>query len=643
MSDVFISYARSTEALARQIGDALRALGYRVWRDDELPAHRAYSDVIEERLKAARAVVVVWSAEAVRSHWVRSEADRAREDGKIVQVNVDGARLPMPFDQIQCADLSGWKGDLSAPGWQKAAASIADLAGGVTTARAPAPAAPPKAAAEPLLAVLAFDNLSGDPEMAYFSDGVSEEIQQTVARGTDLKVIGRTSSFQFRGANKRAAHVAAELKVTHLLDGSVRRSGDRVRISAQLVECASETSLWSDRFDRELTDIFALQDEIAGAVAEALKIAFAPAPRVGPIDPAAYDLYLRARNWTLSANLDVRPRIEALVEVIAASPNFAAAWALLADSRALRLRSRGRGPAYTAMRAGVVEAAETALRLDPASGVAYAALARLQPWGDHAEREALLGRALASAPNDPDCLTEMAVLCLNLGRFQEALRYSGRACEVDPLHMLAAFWEVWTGVCAGGIAEETHHRFEAFRTRWPQEEALGASEVIAHAFAGEWALLDEATRSIRRRRLAPRNEQQLRFYESLRDPRPEIRTQIVDQLTQDLARTGTVNIIDLADAYLVGLKNETFALVEQASFAHLFDRDGPPPSSTPSTGVMFYMSPNFEMATDIRFIQLCAKMGLCDYWSETGRWPDCADKVPYDFRAEAKKLAGGHV
>ena len=125
-------------------------------------------------------------------------------------------------------------------------------------------------AARYLLAVLAFDNLSGDPALDCFSDGVSEEIRDTVARCADVKVIGRASSFQFRGPDKAAAHVAAQVHATHVLDGSVRRSGARVRISIELVECASAVSLWSKRFDRDLSDIFALQDEIAGAVAQAL-------------------------------------------------------------------------------------------------------------------------------------------------------------------------------------------------------------------------------------------------------------------------------------------------------------------------------------------------------------------------------------
>ena len=171
MSDVFISYARSTAKQAQAVAEALRALGYSVWRDDDLPSHRAYSDVIEEQLRAATAVVVIWSAEAVKSQWVRAEADVARGAGTLVQLSIDGASLPLPFNQIQCADLAGWTGGLDAPGWRKVAASIADLTGAV------APVAPVVVAkpAEPLLAVLAFDNLSGDEDLAYFSDGVSED------------------------------------------------------------------------------------------------------------------------------------------------------------------------------------------------------------------------------------------------------------------------------------------------------------------------------------------------------------------------------------------------------------------------------------------------------------------------------------
>src|SRR5947208_1352645 len=176
-TDIFISYARSTAAQAQRVAEALRALGYRVWRDDELPAHRAYTEVIEERLKAAKAVVVIWSAEAVQSHWVQSEADTARTAHKLVQLTVDGARLPRPFDRIHCADLAGWSGDASAPGWRKVVASVAELAGTPGLAPTPGPAAEASLPlpSKPSIAVMPFANLSGDPEQDYFADGMVEE------------------------------------------------------------------------------------------------------------------------------------------------------------------------------------------------------------------------------------------------------------------------------------------------------------------------------------------------------------------------------------------------------------------------------------------------------------------------------------
>ena len=119
MADVFVSYARPDEPIAHQVAEALRRAGHIVWRDDQLPAHRGYAEVIEERLKSANAVVVLWSAEAAKSQWVRAEADVARAAGTLVQATVDGSVPPLPFNQIQCADLNGWAGDAETPGWLK--------------------------------------------------------------------------------------------------------------------------------------------------------------------------------------------------------------------------------------------------------------------------------------------------------------------------------------------------------------------------------------------------------------------------------------------------------------------------------------------------------------------------------------------
>src|SRR3954451_1206833 len=129
MAHVFVSYARSDEGLAAKVADRLREVGYEVWRDDDLPAHRSYAEVIEERINGAGAVVVLWSAEAAKSQWVRAEADTARTKLTLIQASLDGTIPPMPFNQIQCADLKAWDGQRTSAGWRKLVASVAQLAG----------------------------------------------------------------------------------------------------------------------------------------------------------------------------------------------------------------------------------------------------------------------------------------------------------------------------------------------------------------------------------------------------------------------------------------------------------------------------------------------------------------------------------
>src|SRR5688572_3958078 len=196
MADIFISYARSTEEQAQRVEAALQGRGYSVWRDSELPAHRNYADVIEERLKAAKAVVVIWSADATKSQWVRAEADAARAIGTLVQVGFDGTVPPMPFNQIQCASLKDWDGDLAAPAWKKVEASIAALAGTNTSDRAQSTGQRPR---ERSICVLPFANMSGDPEQEYFSDGISEDITTDLSKVSALAVTARNTAFTYKG------------------------------------------------------------------------------------------------------------------------------------------------------------------------------------------------------------------------------------------------------------------------------------------------------------------------------------------------------------------------------------------------------------------------------------------------------------
>jgi adenylate cyclase len=436
MTDVFISYARSTAAQAQQVADALRALGYGVWRDDELPAHRAYGEVIEERLKAARAVVVIWSAEAVKSQWVQSEADLAREAGKLVQLSLDAARLPMPFDRIQCADLSGWNGDPAAAGWRKVAASVAELIAG--SAPAPGPAASARAT-PPVrklsICVLPFANMSGDAEQEYFSDGISEDIITDLSKVSALSVVARNTAFTFKGRSLKVPDVARELGVSHVLEGSVRKAGGRVRITAQLIDGAAGDHLWAERWDRDLTDIFALQDEISEAIVAALRLKLMPEEkqaieRRGTESVEAYNLYLMARRYWISGNVGDPRREDAVLRLcrraIDIDADYARAWSLTALAQHSRRFHRGKGGDDG------LAAAERALALDSTLAEPHALKANiLASHGSDDEAFVELAQALALDSESDVVNATAGLMYLRAGRLEDALRHFNKAIALS--------------------------------------------------------------------------------------------------------------------------------------------------------------------------------------------------------------------
>jgi TolB-like protein/tetratricopeptide (TPR) repeat protein len=639
MSDVFISYGHATAALqARGAAQALRALGYSVWIDDDLPAHRAFTPEIEAQLTAAKATLVIWSAEAAASHWVLSEANRAREANKLVQLRIDGARLPMPFDQIQCADLSGWSGEGEHPAWPKVAASVADLVrdGGAQRPALPSAAHADAAPVQPLLAVLAFDNLSGDPEMTYFSDGVSEEILQTVARGADLKVIGRTSSFQLRGADKAIRKVVADLNATHVLDGSVRRSGSKVRIAANLIECGRQTTLWSNSYDRDLTDVFALWDEIAASVAAALRTTLARSPPPSPIEPDVYDRFLRAQAHPVIGLEATNEQLKMLEEVVNRAPRFARGWATLAFRGARALWAFG--PAAAVTRDQTTEAAQMALRLDPHAGLAYQALGFLEPFAAYHAREALSDKAFSAAPNDPLVLSMAGHFYGIVGRTQDGLSFTRRAHDLDPLAP-----EVMNRFAIALIGErrydEAGELLDAALARWPGSDAFVGPAISIAVRQGDRGKVESLIKSWSA--TAAGNERLPTpgwFARNLLDPDLASINDYLEKLRAELVRTGTIPLLELLRVYRLGLRDEAFELIDRASFAFMFEPIGLVPWGPHFPGVVFgYAGDDF--VRDPRFLRLCAKLGLCDYWIETGKWPDCAGEVPYDFRTEARRQA----
>lgn len=488
----------------------------------------------------------------------------------------------------------------------------------------------------PLLAVLAFDNLCEDPDMAWFSDGVSEEIQQTIARGTGLRVIGRASSFQFRGPEKAAGRVAAALNATHVLDGSVRRSGSKVRISAELTECAGQTSIWSDRFDRELVDIFALQDNIAGAVASALKAAFAPSISTRRIAPEVYDLYLKAR---ASFSGDGAVEIDLLDRVTELAPSFAPAWALLAYIRA----TKGRNDSPTGISADdrrlIVEGATMALRLDPRAGLALATLGVIEPYARYANRERYLREALSCAPNDASLMAAMSGFCASTGRLEEAFDWATKAYLIDALDLGAAHWYP-NHMFELGDRERSMRLFEQAAAHWPAAEMFVAIPLQLCAFNGMWEAFDTLAARATAKGAPTRNIRDALFVgAALRDPQPEVRAQVLGGLKNELAKSGSVSLGPVVFAYKLGLRREVFELLASASFAHLLDPESRSPGGWYNASILF--AGITDMSRDRRFVGLCGKLGLCDYWAISDRWPDCAgaDGLDFDFKAEARRLA----
>ena len=431
MSHVFISYARADEPIASLIADELRQDGFEVWRDDEIPAHRPYAEVIEERINGALAVVVLWSAEAAKSHWVRAEADTARTALTLVQATLDGTIPPLPFNQIQCANLKAWDGQRTASGWRKLVSSVCELARPQPASADEGPRATSRAVS---VCVLPFQNMSGDAEQEYFSDGISEDITTDLSKVSALEVIARNTAFTFKGQSVNVCEVAKKLGVTHILEGSVRKVGNQVRITAQLIDGRTSGHVWADRYDRDLTDIFTIQDEISKAIVRTLRLKLLPEEKEaiekrGTQSAEAYNLYLLARQYWMTGNHgDVR-REERVMRIcgraLELDPYYAQAWALLAMAQSsLRYQfDREVDDGFAA--------AHSALAIDPTIAEAYLPMVkRLQQKGLVEAAAAEMESAIRLGPESWQVNKEAGRFFLMQRDVENATRHYERAVEL---------------------------------------------------------------------------------------------------------------------------------------------------------------------------------------------------------------------
>ena len=287
------------------------------------------------------------------------------------------------------------------------------------------------------IAVLPFVNMSTDADNEYFSDGLSEELLNLLTKIPELRVAARTSSFSFKGKDVKISQIGKELSVTHVLEGSVRKSGNQIRITAQLVKTDDGFHVWSDTFDRSLDDIFAVQDEIAEAVVDKLRInLLGTMPEGRKTDPEVYSLYLQGNYFiNLRSGENLEKALAALEQALAIDPDYAPAWVSLALTYSYQMSAKpGSKQEFRARR---TEAIERALAIDENLATAWAALAYQRKFYDSDWQGARIAieKALQLEPNNANVIGPAASLASTFGRLSEAIELFEKNVSLDPLRL----------------------------------------------------------------------------------------------------------------------------------------------------------------------------------------------------------------
>ena len=432
MADIFVSYSRTDKARVAPLVAALEAQGWSVWWDPEITPGDEFDALIGAELERARAVVVVWSPFSVDSRWVKGEARDAADRGVLVPVRFENARLPIDVRAIHTTELDSWAGSRESAPFKTLCAALEaklKLSAGKTAAQAPKDKRPAVA-----ICVLPFANMSGDPEQDYFSDGITEDIITDLGKVSALSIVSRNTAFSFKGATADVAQIARQTKASYVLAGSVRKAGARVRITAQLVGAANDAQVWGERYDRDLNDIFALQDEISKAIVAALKLTLLPEEKQAleqrsTTNTEAYKLYLMARQfWLLDNERNNEIVVRICNRVVEIDPNYAQAWATLALAQWNMFWRGDSGDDGE-------RAAATALRLDPNLADSHAAMgAALRSKGQFEEGLVSCRNALRIEPNSYVGNRIAGLCCLGLRRYDDAIGHfevSAAAMEAD--------------------------------------------------------------------------------------------------------------------------------------------------------------------------------------------------------------------
>ncbi|HEX7373688.1 MAG TPA: TIR domain-containing protein [Steroidobacteraceae bacterium] len=545
---VFLSYARTDREHAERLAAALGQAGIDVWWDALIEGGAEFAKSIEAAIARCDAVVVAWSRKAVESDWVLDEASGGRELHKLVPVSLDGTEPPMGFRRYHSVDLRHWLAGTDDQAIDKVVRGITSLTtrDGAGTAAADIRTGAPRSTSRRRLligaagivaasasgvlvwrsgyvqrrlvpsrgnsvAVLPFENLSGDAQQNYFSDGLAEEVRSTLARNIRLQVMAQTSSAKFRDGKDDATAIAEQLGVAYLLSGSVRRSGEVVRVAADLIDGQSGFSRWSQTFDRNMTDIFTVQSEIANTVADALAArveadeqstadaaAQERATSGGTTSVAAFDAYLRGRAlYDLSVDeASERAALAQFDAAIAADPQYAAAHAARARSLTAIANQYGSVGTHGAMYDAAVAAAERAIELAPRLADAHSTLGFTLFQGrlDARAARAPFEQSLKLGSGEATVLARYSQYSARIGNDAAAAPAMKRALLLDPLNPLIHR--------AAGSIEYAARRYAGSIAPVRRALAMNPKMSRAHAAIGDAQLQLDRPEEARREYLA---------------------------------------------------------------------------------------------------------------------------------------------